>query len=119
MDVITAIYVEDSEEEALVMQFGMRRQQVNLLHISDLPINRVGELIQPPYDSASAIILDALLPSAGGLEIAQALRDIGDSRPIVLLTAGENPDPDLLNRLNVRYMNKPAAFQTLAEMLRG
>jgi DNA-binding response OmpR family regulator len=116
---ITAIYVEDSEEEALVMQLGMRRQQVQILHISDLPLNRIGELSQAPYDVAQAIILDAMLPSAGGLELAEALREMGDRRPIILLTAGENTDPDLLNRLDVRYMGKPPVFQTLAEMLRS
>jgi DNA-binding response OmpR family regulator len=119
MDVISAIYVEDSEEEALVMQLGMRRQQVEIIHFPDLPLNRVGELVQPPNDAAAAIILDALLPSASGIEIAQTLRDTGDTRLIVLLTAGENPDADLLDTLNVYYMSKPPSFSVLAELIRG
>lgn len=118
MDAITAIYIEDDDQEALVMRLGMRRQQVDIAHFSDLPVERVGELLQSPYDAAVAVIFDAYLPSAGGLELAQALRAAGDNRPFFLLTAGENPDAELLNALNMRYMSKPPNFQVLAEMLR-
>lgn len=119
MDVITAIYVEDDDQEALVMRLGMRRQQVEILHIPDLPVDRVGDLLHGPFGDAAAVIFDAYLPSAGGLELAQALRAAGDGRPFFLLTAGENNDPGLLHALNMHYVSKPPTFQTLAEMLRA
>lgn len=118
-DVIEAIYVEDEEQEGLVMRVGMRRQQINIIHIPDLSLERVGELRQPPYDVAAAVIFDAVLPSASGLDLARGLRVSGDSRPLFLLTAAENPDPDLLNSLHIEYMRKPANFQVLAEMIRA
>ncbi|MBZ0288424.1 MAG: response regulator [Anaerolineae bacterium] len=118
IDVIEVVYVEDEEQEALVMRIGMRRQNVNILHIPDLSSAQINKLCQSPYNTAAAVIFDAVLPSASGLELAQALRAEGDARPVFLLTAGENPNPVLLETLQVEFIRKPAQFQSLAQRIR-
>ncbi len=112
------IYVEDDEQEAFIMQVGMRRQGIQILHVPDVALDSIGDLMAAPYDSAVALIFDAILTGASGVALAQALRDKGDQRPIILLTAGENPDAKLLGSLRVHYMRKPPNYATLAEIIR-
>lgn len=119
MDELTVLYVEDDDQEAFIMQMGMRRHGIQIVHVApqsgDLPA-RIG---QPPYDQASALLIDAVLGATSGLEVARALREAGDARPIYLLTAGENPNPGLLEALGIGFLRKPVNFPALAAQLRG
>ena len=112
------IYVEDDDQEAFIMTIGMRRQGIQILHVPEIDIEHVEELMSAPYDSAVALIFDAILTGVSGVALAQALRTKGDERPIILLTAGENPDARLLGSLRVHYMRKPPNYATLAEIIR-
>ncbi len=111
------IYVEDSEEEALIMRISMRRYGVSVAHVALLTPETVQTLRQPPYDTAAALIFDARLAGYSGLALARGLRAAGDARPIALVTAGDNPDADLLRALNIHFFTKPLNYQALAEAL--
>jgi DNA-binding response OmpR family regulator len=118
MNTLDTIYVEDDEQEAFIMRIGMRRQGINILHVSDITLETITQLKQPPYDQAAAVIFDAILAGQSGVELADELRNSGDERPIFLLTAGENPDPTLLRERNIHYLRKPPHFENLAQMIR-
>ena len=117
MDKLDAIYVEDDVQEAFIMQVGMRRQGFNILHVQEINPEMLSQLQEPPHDTAVAVIFDAILPGQSGVELAQQLRASGDLRPIILLTAAENPDPLLLDQSNIHYMRKPPDFERLAAMI--
>ena len=118
MNPLETIYIEDDEQEAFVMRLGMRRQDINILHVRDISEDIVSQLQQPPYDTAAAIMVDAVLPGHNGTELACKLRDSGDNRALILLTAGENPDPELLQKYDIIYIRKPPHFEQLAAMIR-
>ena len=118
MDELDAIYVEDDTQEAFIMQVGMRRQGFNILHIQQMTHEMLSQLLEPPYKTAIAVIFDAILPGQSGVELAQQLRTNGDTRPIVLLTAAENPNPEVLEEYKIQYMRKPPDFERLAALLR-
>jgi DNA-binding response OmpR family regulator len=117
-DNLKTIYVEDDEQEAFIMTIGMRRQGVDILLVVDATSDNIALLQVPPYDKASALIFDAILAGASGVELAVKLRESGEQRTIILLTAGENPDARRLASLNIYYMRKPPNYATLAEMIR-
>ena len=118
MDTLETIYVEDDEQEAFIMRVGMRRQGVSVLHVPDVTVATITRLREAPYDQAAAIIFDSILVGQSGVELAQQLRASGDERPIFLLTAGENPNPELLQQQNIRYLRKPPHFENLARTIR-
>ena len=118
MDTLATVYVEDDEQEAFIMQVGMRRQNIRIFHIPDIAPETISQLQAPPYDEAVAIIFDALLSGQNGVELARELRTQGDQRPIFLLTAAENPDPALLRQHNIHYLRKPPNFEKLAALIR-
>jgi DNA-binding response OmpR family regulator len=97
----------------------MRRQGIKITHIPDITVDTISDLQAPPYSSAVAVIFDAILTGMSGVTLARALRNCGDERLIVLLTAGENPDSELLQRYNIQYLRKPPKFEQLATMIRA
>lgn len=117
-DTLEIIYVEDDDQEAFIMTIGMRRQGIAIVHIADITLDSVADLQAPPHDRAKGLIFDAILAGASGVELAEKLRDNGDQRPIILLTAGENPDARRLANLGIHYMRKPPHYATLADLVR-
>jgi DNA-binding response OmpR family regulator len=113
------IYIEDDDQEALIMRISMRRHGVNVVHVPSVTLDAVHTLRQPPYDTAAALIFDARLGGYSGLELARSLRAAGETRPIALVTAGDNPDAALLRALNVHFFSKPLNYAALLTALRA
>jgi DNA-binding response OmpR family regulator len=118
METLEALYIEDDEHEAFIMRVGMRRQGIKVTHVADMTIETITDLQAPPYNGAVAVVFDAILTGISGVALARALRNSGDERLIVLLTAGENPDPELLKRYQIHYLRKPPKFDQLATLIR-
>lgn len=118
MQIIDVIYIEDDDQEALLMQLGMRRLGVNILHVPYITVETLHELRQPPYDSALAVIFDEMLVGESGVKLANTLRASGDDRLIFLLTAGDNPDPGLLTTQSILFRRKPANLEELSNTIR-
>ena len=111
---IDVVYIEDDEIEAELFSLGLSSRGVNVLHIPDAEPNSLHLLQQPPYVNARAIFIDFWIGVVSGLDVAQSLRQSGDTRPFFLLTAGENPNPNLLKQLNITYLQKPANYNKVA-----
>jgi DNA-binding response OmpR family regulator len=116
---VDVIYIEDEDMVALIFKIGLTAQEINVLIIPDDSPESLALLDTPEYQAAKAVFLDMWVVGASGVEIAQTLRDKGDSRPFFLLTAGENPDPARLKELNVTFLRKPVGdYKKLASMIR-
>ncbi len=118
MNVLDVIYVEDDEQEALIMKIGMRRFEINILHIPFITVDTLSKLGEPPYQTAVAVLFDEMLAGESGIKLSRTLRDNGDERLIFLLTAGENPDPALLTTQTILFRRKPVDFEELATTIR-
>lgn len=115
---MTVIYIEDDETEALLFRLGLGARGIEVLHIPDTQSDSLLILETPEYQAAVAVFVDLWVGRLNGIELAQLLRGRGDKRPIFLLTAGENPNPQMLHELNVTYLQKPANFTDLAAMIK-
>ncbi len=114
MDSIEVIYVEDDEQEAFIMTIGMGRHNVKIIHIPRISSQILDQILSPPYNQAAAVIFDSVLGGENGLDLATNLRAKGDTRPIFLITAGENPSPQLLKTNHIEFRRKPVNFEELA-----
>jgi DNA-binding response OmpR family regulator len=118
MNKIDVIYIEDNEMEAQIMQMGMQKWNVDILHIPGATQAILKELEQPRFQQAQAILFDSMLAGVNGWELARQMREHGDQRAFFLITAGHNPNPGLLNDLGIVYLQKPVDFALLADIIR-
>jgi DNA-binding response OmpR family regulator len=68
-----------------------------------------------------AVVLDLMLPSVGGLEVLQSLREQGRSMPVLVLTARDSVEDRVkgLDRGADDYLTKPFALDELRARLRA
>ena len=59
---------------------------------------------------ADALIFDIRLPGKTGLELAQALREKGEKRPFLIVSAYQPPPSSELTALGAAFMPKPFDF---------
>lgn len=113
------IYIEDDEIEAQIFGLGLSKRGINVLHIPNLDGTHLDELSAPDYRDARAVFFDMFIGAVNGMELARLLRARGDQRPFFLITAGENPNPDMLDQLNMTYLRKPIDFKAVAHSIQA
>lgn len=116
-EIIDVIYIEDEETDALLFKLGLSSRGINVLHIPDSNPESLKILDTPQYQEARAIFIDLWVGVVNGVDLAKLLRSRGDGRPFFLMTAGDNPNPELLRELNLAYMRKPPDFTKLAALI--
>lgn len=115
---IDVVYIEDTEMEAYLFRLGMKKYNVNVLHLPDASKDSLGQLNEEPYVNARALFLDLYISGLNGVQIARGLRESGDDRPFFLITAGDNPDPKALEMLNMHFLRKPYNFEIIAGLIK-
>jgi len=113
------IYIEDDEIEAQIFGLGLSKRGINVLHIPNMDKDHLDELDEAQYRQACAVFFDLFIGAVNGTEVARLLREHGDQRPFFLITAGENPNPDLLDQLNMTYLRKPIDFNAVAHSIQA
>jgi DNA-binding response OmpR family regulator len=115
---IAVLYVEDEPSIAALLRDGL-----GLFGITVYPIYSSAEpvLTRWPEDEAirgaDVCFFDIRLPGMTGLELARRLREAGDHRPFVIVSAYHPPDPKLLSRLGARFMPKPFDFAAIVALI--
>ena len=115
---IRAIYVEDEP--------SVRDVMVRLLELGGIDVTscyRSGEdLLEDrdavSYAEADVFIFDVRLPGMTGLELAARLREDGDERPVVAVSAWPQPNEEDLARINIEFVRKPFLFGELEEVVK-
>ena len=107
----SVLVVEDDPGLLATLEFNLQATGYNVLTASDgataLDIRR--------SNSVELIILDLSLPVMGGMQVCKALRDTGDTVPIIMLTAWhqENQRVDGLRSGADDYVVKPFSLSEL------
>ncbi len=110
------LIVEDEKKMAAVLKKGLEAENHQVTLAFD---GRTGlELGSMDFD---VIVLDLMLPSIDGFEVARRLRKDGNQTPILMLTA-RDAVPDIVKGLDLGaddYLTKPFSFEVFLARLRS
>ena len=68
------------------------------------------QILSQQVADADVLIFDIRLPGKTGLELAKALRDAGETRPFLIVSAYQPPASSELKELDASFMPKPFDF---------
>lgn len=111
------LLVEDDADLAEVVAAGLGEHHVETIQAADVREGRE-RAISGTYD---VMILDVMLPGGNGFELCAAVRAMGISTPILMLTARDEVD-DRVQGLEAGaddYLTKPFAFRELLARIRA
>ena len=110
---IQVLYVEDEPTIA-----NLLREALGLFGVKVDPLCGSAEALlmrldDPSVKAAQILFFDIRLPGLTGLELAKKLRDTGENRPIVFLSAYQAPPDTELTALRARFLPKPFDLERL------
>lgn len=114
---INVAYVEDEPAIAELLKSGLA-----LFGISVNPIYGTAEEARDQIlggINADVLIFDIRLPGMTGLELAQELRDAGETRPFLIVSAYHPPAASELAGLGASFMPKPFDFAGIVGILQN
>ena len=114
---VRVLLAEDEPEMASALRDALARRDMILDHVSTLA--EAAQIATPGLHDV--LILDRLLPDGDGLSLIPILRAIGNTMPILVLTArGDTADRvDGLEKGADDYLAKPFDFEELVARLRA
>jgi two-component system OmpR family response regulator len=111
------LVVEDDVKLVRALAKGLQREG----YAVDVAYTGEEALSQASVDDYDAVVLDLMLPGVDGFSVCQALRRMGRSMPVLMLTARANVD-DRIRGLDAGaddYLVKPFDFGELMARLRA
>jgi two-component system nitrogen regulation response regulator GlnG len=115
---IRAIYVEDEPSVRDVMMRLLELGGINVTSSYRSGEDLLEDRDTAAYAEADVFIFDVRLPGMTGLELAARLREDGDERPVVAVSAWPQPDNEDLARINIEFVRKPFLFGELEEVVK-
>lgn len=118
---IHLVYVEDEPNIAQLLVSGL-----GLFGISVHPVFMSAEALLenmgiPEFEEADLFFFDIRLPRMTGLDLAKELRQRGEERPFVLVSAWPAPSENELASINAQFLPKPFDFpdviQTIQQLI--
>ena len=111
-------YVEDEPSIAQLLASGL-----GLFGIDVFPIYMSAEQLlenrgNSDFQKADLLIFDIRLPRMTGLELAHSLREKGEERPMVLVSAWPRPPQEELDAIRARFLPKPFDFSDVVQTIR-
>jgi DNA-binding response OmpR family regulator len=112
------VHLEDDEplREILKVAFHATDPKVNLQQF--ISGDEVVDHLKANLESIDLFVLDIRVPgSIDGLSVAQKIRELGSSVPIILTSAYRPPGKEKIEALGLEWMSKPWHIMELAQRL--
>jgi DNA-binding response OmpR family regulator len=114
---VDVIYIDDDDTEVLLFQVAMSARGVQVLSLPNAYPDSLQRLAEPVYRAARVVFFDLMIGTVSGLDLGRSLRQNGDNRPFFLVTAANNPNPVLLDQLQITFLPKPLDFNEVAALV--
>ena len=113
----SVLVVEDEKSIADIIRFNLKREGYEALYAGDGEAGLALARAKKP----DLILLDVMLPKMTGFEVCRALREEGDSVPVIILTAREEEEDKVLGlELGADdYITKPFSMRELIARVRA
>lgn len=114
---IKIAYVEDEPSIAQLLASGL-----GLFGIKVHPIYMSAEALldsknKPELAEADLLFFDIRLPGRNGVELAAELREMGETRPFVLVSAWPAPPDSKLKEIGAKFLPKPFDFADVVKTI--
>ena len=107
---ITLVYVEDEPNIAQLLVSGLGLFGISVHPVFMSAESLLGRIDEPEFAEADLFFFDIRLPKMTGLELAQELRNRGEKRPFVLVSAWPAPSEEDLAAIDAKFLPKPFDF---------
>nr|MBN1228442.1 response regulator [Anaerolineae bacterium] len=109
---IKVLYVEDEPAIAELLKSGLDLFGIEVSPIYGNAEDAFQQIItqQSPMKECNVLVFDIRLPGMTGLELAKQLRDAGETRPILIVSAYQPPPRSQMEELGATFMPKPFDF---------
>jgi DNA-binding response OmpR family regulator len=116
---VRVLYVEDEPSLAELLRAGLAMfgMAVDPIYCSSEELLR--KISSPEFASADILVLDIRLPGLTGLELAKSLREQGERRPIVIVSAYNRPDSAVLDEIGAVFQPKPFDFEEIVHTIQA
>ena len=114
---IQVLYVEDEPMIATLMREAMGLFGVKVDPLCGSAEALLARMDDPVVKSAQILFFDIRLPGLTGLELARKLRQTGERRPIVFLSAYQPPPDAELASLGALFHPKPFDLEKLVGLV--
>lgn len=109
---IKVLYVEDEPAIAELLKSGLDLFGIDVSPIYGNAEDALEQILsgQPPMADCDVLVFDIRLPGMTGLELAEKLREKGENRPVLIVSAYQPPPRTQLEQLGAHFMPKPFDF---------
>jgi len=114
---VVVLYLEDEPNLAELLRAGLGMFGMIVSPIYCSAEELLGKINSTEFTAADIMILDIRLPGLTGLELAKRLRDQGEKRPIVIVSAFNRPDQSVLDEIGAIFQPKPFDFQAIVHTI--
>ncbi len=114
---IVVLYVEDEPNLAELLRTGLGLFGMMVSPTYGNAEAMLGKISTPEWAMADIFFFDIRLPGLTGLELAKKLREQGETRPIVIVSAYNRPDDSVLEELHAAFQPKPFDFQEIVRII--
>jgi two-component system response regulator MprA len=114
---INVVYVEDEPNIAELLSDGLKLFGINVGPIYGSAEELLEHCSTNDLDQADMFFFDIRLPRMTGLELAAHLRQQGEKRPFIIVSAWPPPAKKTLQDINALFLPKPFSFPDLVQTI--
>jgi two-component system alkaline phosphatase synthesis response regulator PhoP len=116
-DAIKVIYVEDEPSIARLLSSGLGLFGIDVHPIFMSAEDLLAEVDGSDFNSADILMFDIRLPKMTGVDLAWELRQRGETRPFVLVSAWPSPSKEKLAEIRATFLPKPFDFPDVVQTI--
>jgi two-component system OmpR family response regulator len=114
---INIIYVEDEPNIAELVSNGLRLFGIEVNPIYSSAEELLAQCSTSHLERADMFFFDIRLPRMTGLELAARLRELGEKRPFIMVSAWPSPSQQKLQEIDALFLPKPFSFPDMVQTI--
>jgi DNA-binding response OmpR family regulator len=116
-DNIKVVYVEDEPSIAQLLTSGLGLFGISVHPVFMSAEDLLAEVDGDAFNNADILMFDIRLPKMTGVDLAGELRNRGEDRPFVLVSAWPSPSKEKLAEIRADFLPKPFDFPDVVQTI--
>lgn len=116
-ETVKIAYVEDEPSIAQLLVSGLGLFGIAVQPVFMSAEDMLKRVDSPELKEIDLFFFDIRLPKMTGLELAEKLRELGEERPFVLVSAWPAPSKEALQKIGAEFLPKPFDFPDVVQTI--